>query len=506
MIILEQNNRIIIELLEQNAKPESVNVTFADFDGVLYKVSNPDGVKTRIILLRKIYGGHMRATPESGGFNVTLEYDLSALPGNTSELVQKASALKRNCFASVFEKYFEFQEAGQEGHKRAVINYREDETMYIEAKADRVTVIFSTVFKDADDVIIGKVFLQEFREGRKASQTAPAVLYSLGEPPLELKDLPGARVGDNVGYITFVLFPRHTNKKTRDNAIDLIHSFRDYLHYHIKCSKVYLHTRMRAKTTDFLKVLNRARPEVKGEKKTFHGRTFQTQMPTIRSNLSIPLTHLNRIDDVRMETDDVEKRSETTFRPLCVKCGVFGAQDGSGYAEFGNTRVLAQMYEKEHLTSVYKSIISTKVAEFRAELTSSLSAVIFVNKYPGKVIDIEVTVLSDDGGVLSTAIIAVTLALAHSGIEHMGLTASAHVALRSNGDYITDPSTSEAEDAIGGVTFAFVPNLGQTTCVNLYGRIPLKATSPLLEFARQRAIALVPAIHKAVVNSVKERK
>ncbi|KAF1763651.1 hypothetical protein GCK72_011918 [Caenorhabditis remanei] len=301
MIILEQNNRIIIELLEQKfanakegAKPESVNVTFADFDGVLYKVSNPDGVKTRIILsialkfyaelqqhgaddlLRRIYGGHMRATPESG-FNVTLEYDLSALPDNTSELVQKASALKRNCFASVFEKYFEFQEAGQEGHKRAVINYREDETMYIEAKADRVTVIFSTVFKDADDVIIGKVFLQEFREGRKASQTAPAVLYSLGEPPLELKDLPGARVGDNVGYITFVLFPRHTNKKTRDNTIDLIHSFRDYLHYHIKCSKVYLHTRMRAKTTDFLKVLNRARPEVKGEKKTFHGRTFQTQ-------------------------------------------------------------------------------------------------------------------------------------------------------------------------------------------------------------------------------------
>ncbi|EFP04431.1 hypothetical protein CRE_25738 [Caenorhabditis remanei] len=256
-------------------------------------------------------------------------------------------------------------------------------------------------------------------------------------------------------------------------------------------------------------------------------------MPTIRSNLSIPLTHLNRIDDVRMETDDVEKRSATAFRPLCVKCGVFGAQDGSGYAEFGNTRVLAQMYEKKHLTSVNKLYNfstgpegdgkweeahakvtitlkgvenETKVAELRADLTSSLSAVIFINKYPGKVIDIEVTVLSDDGGVLSTAITAVTLALAHSGIEHMGLTASAHVALKSNGDYITDPSTSEAEDAIGGVTFAFVPNLGQTTCVNLYGRIPLKATSPLLEFARQRAIALVPAIHKAVVNSVKERK
>uniref|UniRef100_A0A183C5K9 Arp2/3 complex 34 kDa subunit n=1 Tax=Globodera pallida TaxID=36090 RepID=A0A183C5K9_GLOPA len=76
------------------------------------------------------------------------------------------------------------------------------------------------------------------------------------------------------GYITFVLFPRHTNKKARDNTISLIHTFRDYLHYHIKCSKVYLHSRMRSKTNDFLKVLNRALPETKLEKKTISGRTF----------------------------------------------------------------------------------------------------------------------------------------------------------------------------------------------------------------------------------------
>lgn len=35
-----------------------------------------------------------------------------------------------------------------------------------------------------------------------------------------------------------VLFPRHTNANARDNTINLIHTFRDYLHYHIKCSKV----------------------------------------------------------------------------------------------------------------------------------------------------------------------------------------------------------------------------------------------------------------------------
>lgn len=36
--------------------------------------------------------------------------------------------------------------------------------------------------------------------------------------------------------IIAVLFPRHTNKNTRDNTINLIHMFRDYLHYHIKVS------------------------------------------------------------------------------------------------------------------------------------------------------------------------------------------------------------------------------------------------------------------------------
>jgi len=103
--------------------------------------------------------------------------------------------------------------------------------MYVEAKEDRVTVVFSTVFKDDDDIVLGKVFLQvflkvkkyvqdinykidqylkEFKEGRRASATAPQVLFSR-DPPRGLEGT-DARVGEGVGYITFVLFPRHTHK------------------------------------------------------------------------------------------------------------------------------------------------------------------------------------------------------------------------------------------------------------------------------------------------------
>jgi len=238
MILLEINNRVVEDILrvklseiEANNKLESVDVTVADFDGVLFHISNLNGDKAKIRisislkfykelqshgtddLLRREYGSLLSIPPEDG-YNVTLLYDLKALQSdpNSAELIKKAGLLKRNCFASVFEKYFEFQEKGLEGQKRAVIHYRDEETMYVEAKPDRVTVVFSTIFKDEDDIVIGKVFMQEFKEGRKASQTAPQVLFSHREPPMELQNT-DARVGDNIGYITFVLFSETYKQK-----------------------------------------------------------------------------------------------------------------------------------------------------------------------------------------------------------------------------------------------------------------------------------------------------
>ena len=298
MILLETENRIITDTLKYKfetalagGKPETIEITVADFDGALYHISNPNGDKTQLRLsiglkfykdlsehgadqlLQRVYGDYLQKSAEDG-FSVTLLFDLTKVPSDFMPLITKVSKLKRNCFASVFEKYFEAQASGEVG-KRAVINYRDDETMYVEAKKDRVTVIFSTVFRDESDITFGKVFMQEFKEIRRRNQTAPQVLYTHKDPPMELQGL-NAAVGDNIGYVTFVLFPRHTAPNVRDSTIDLIHTFRNYLHYHIKCSKAYMHQRMRAKTSDFLKVLNRARPEDKNkEKKTISGKTFQ---------------------------------------------------------------------------------------------------------------------------------------------------------------------------------------------------------------------------------------
>ena len=79
-------------------------------------------------LIQKEYGEYLLDEPETG-YNISLVLDLEKLPEDWQPLVKKIGLLKRNCFASVFLKYFEFQENGEESNSRAVIHYREDETM-----------------------------------------------------------------------------------------------------------------------------------------------------------------------------------------------------------------------------------------------------------------------------------------------------------------------------------------------------------------------------------------
>ncbi|XBW35387.1 hypothetical protein QEN19_000953 [Hanseniaspora menglaensis] len=151
------------------------------------------------------------------------------------------------------------------------------EGFYIIASSDRITVIFNTKFQDYNDQIFGKVFIQEFIDSRKrnrAIQSSPQVLFST-MPPLEISKSV-TKTNEDDHFITFVLFPRHfSNKEIEFLSIAKILQFRNYFHYHIKCSKAYLHSRMRYRVGTFLKVLNRAKIEEESEsgvKKTFSGK------------------------------------------------------------------------------------------------------------------------------------------------------------------------------------------------------------------------------------------
>lgn len=99
-----------------------------------------------------------------------------ALKESRDDLVRRVSLLKRNAMAAPFERAFdEFarlqEEASKftresapegirEGGEVMAIHYRAEEAIYIKASHDRVTVIFSTIFREETDRIFGKVFLQ----------------------------------------------------------------------------------------------------------------------------------------------------------------------------------------------------------------------------------------------------------------------------------------------------------------------------------------------------------
>lgn len=70
------------------------------------------------------------------GYSVTVMIDLENLPEDWEGLVKKVGLLKRHCFASIFEKYFDCQEKLSESpedcsklQKKAIIQYRDQEIM-----------------------------------------------------------------------------------------------------------------------------------------------------------------------------------------------------------------------------------------------------------------------------------------------------------------------------------------------------------------------------------------
>ena len=297
MLLLDFHNKIIEDTLLERWAPadgkfESIEMVLADFDGVTFHVWNDPNAKNILTIsmsikcyselkkhgvdqiLQQRYGKFI--TNAESGYDVSLQLDLSQAPANKEQTIHEIALLKRNAFAAPFYKVFNEVEAKKGTGNLIELRYRDDEGIFIKQESDRALVIFSVQFKDSDDVVFAKVFLQEYQDARRTMSNAPSVTYSQKEPPMELKGVRNLKVGDSNGYVSWVLFAPHVSGNKKEKTIDNIMTFRNYLHYHIKCSKAFLHTRMRNKVRAFLQVLNRAKSEPQAtEKKTITGRTFK---------------------------------------------------------------------------------------------------------------------------------------------------------------------------------------------------------------------------------------
>eukprot|EP00161_Ancyromonas_sigmoides_P015859 TRINITY_DN4203_c0_g1_i3.p2 TRINITY_DN4203_c0_g1~~TRINITY_DN4203_c0_g1_i3.p2 ORF type:complete len:359 (+),score=196.46 TRINITY_DN4203_c0_g1_i3:151-1077(+) len=305
MILLETPNRIIGDALrarlalanDPNARPEPLDITFAEFDDVMYHLTSsadePHLVTVSLALkcfatlqahgaaavIAARFGAMAQAAPEAG-HDLTLVVDTRAFPDDAAAReaqVDAVASVKRHVFSGPLEQVFDAVAKGAEGGDTIAVQYRPNETMWIVPQKEQVVVVFSVEFRDASDIPIAKVFLQEFAEARRQAGlgAAPPVSYT-DEVPLELKGL-DVQTAPNKSFVSFVVFPRNFEGAKREGTINMLHQFRDYLHFHIKASKGYMHSRMRASVVQWLKVLKQAVPEHPGgekEKKTASGRTF----------------------------------------------------------------------------------------------------------------------------------------------------------------------------------------------------------------------------------------
>ena len=170
-------------------------------------------------------------------------------------------------FAAPFEYAFQQVEKGNDA--LIDIPFRGAERVFIKpGKDQKCTVVFAVAFKDPGDMVIGKVFLTEFK---KSISGAPSVDFNQKDAPGEISSVKDLASG--LSFVSVVLFDRHY-KNLKDKTIDMLIIFRNYLHYHIKCAKSHLHTRMRNRVETLLKILNRAKQELPKEKTTASGRTF----------------------------------------------------------------------------------------------------------------------------------------------------------------------------------------------------------------------------------------
>lgn len=225
-------------------------------------------------VIDRLYPG-CETTP-ADGFNFAIRFNCDSL-SDPERFLNNVAELRKNILGGPMDRAFNALLARQAATlPPAVVEYRAGEPVFVVENGGKIIVIFAVEFTDDTDKALAKVFLQEFEEvQRMFVRNAPPALYSpVGTPPGELSRFSYNFKSSLVGFLSFSVEERHIAGPGKDNAIALLTNFRNYLHYHIKSSKTYLHMRMRKKVAGWMLVLNRAMPEVETEKKTITGKSF----------------------------------------------------------------------------------------------------------------------------------------------------------------------------------------------------------------------------------------
>jgi len=297
MILLEPGNRILQETVgaqinwDPEEKREPIDVRLCDFDDVSYRVvvdakaKNLMKVSMNLPCYKTIeqfggkeaidthYQGLTADTVE--GYDMTVEVNLDDCKDKEGT-IKRIGLMKSRVVGGVFDFFFSALLKG--GAPLAPFRFalRKDTEVFLFPAADRVTITFALDFHERVDKAVARVFMQEFVDCRRSLGAAPPCTWGV-DPPAEMKHFNITQNTGNLGFITFAVLKSHLANNRKDQIVSVLQSFRNYLQYHIKCSKSFFHSRMRARVRELLLVLNRAKvitDEEKKNMKTITGKTF----------------------------------------------------------------------------------------------------------------------------------------------------------------------------------------------------------------------------------------
>lgn len=142
----------------------------------------------------------------------------------------------------------------------------------------------------------------------------------------------------------------------------------------------------------------------------------------------------------------------------------------------------------------------TLAVEYAAKIKEAIvPAMVSLQSLPKTVISVRLTILQDDGSILSACIMATSLALSNASFEMYDLVSSCTVCCMENGASLVDPTTEELEVSSGSLTLTMLYGWKEVTLWQQTGLVD--STSTAMELAKEGCRTLSKFMRECLVRS-----
>ena len=222
-------------------------------------------------------------------------------------------------------------------------------------------------------------------------------------------------------------------------------------------------------------------------------------------------------------------RKFNELRKIIAKVGVVPNADGSAMFAFGDTVAIAAVYgprklHPQHLQNPKTGILrcnydllsfsvyerkkpgpSRRSKEISKVTEWALLPAVYLENFPGTVVDVEIYILQADAGTRTAGINAASMALAHAGIPMKDLICSV-AAGKNDKQLILDLSKEEEDyhEGEGATDFAIakLANSDEITLMQMDGKIQPSLVPELINLVNESSKEIYEAQKKALKSAV----